>query len=164
MFKRAYKIGDSIYDPIIMMSASSNIAELYFSYNEKDSALFYVEKAYKISKETNSFDFVSKTLLLMSKIKGGDVGKEYLYEHIKLNDSLLNNERNIRNKFARIEFETDKIEAENIKITKERLLLLFLSIGLLLTLTLLYIVITQRAKNRKTGICPKATRGKRRNL
>ncbi len=155
MFKRAYKIADSIDDPIIMMSASSNIAELYFSYNEKDSALFYAEKAYKISKETNSFDFVSKTLLLLSKIKEGDVGKKYLFEHIKLNDSLLNNERNIRNKFARIEFETDQIEAENIKISRERLIFLVSSVGLLFTLLLLYIIISQRIKNRKLEFAKK---------
>ncbi len=149
MFKRAYKIADSIDDQIMIMSSSYNLAELYFSYNEKDSALFYVQKAYKISRETNSNDFVSKALLLLSKIKDGEDGKKYLFEHIKLNDSLLNNERNIRNKFARIEFETDQIEAENIQISKERLLFLLLSIGLLLTLSLLYIVITQRTKNRK---------------
>ena len=149
MFKSAYKIADSIDDHIMIMSASSNMAELYFSYGEKDSALFYAEKAYKISKETNSNDFVSKTLLLMSKIKEGDDGKKYLYEQIKLNDSLLNNERNIRNKFARIEFETDQIEAENIQISRERLIFLLSSIGLLITLILLYIIISQRSKNRK---------------
>lgn len=149
LFKRAYKIADSIEDDIMIMSSSSNLAELYFSYNENDSALFYAQKAYKISKETNSNDFVSKTLLLLSKIKEGDVGKKYLYKHIKLNDSLLNNERNIRNKFARIEFETDQIEAENIKISKERLIFLLSSIGLLVTLILIYIIITQRSKNRK---------------
>jgi len=149
MFKRAYKIADSIDDPIMMMSSSSNMAEFYFYNSEKDSAFFYAEKAYKISKETNSYDFVSKTLLLMSKIKEGDVGKKYLYEQIKLNDSLLNKERNIRNKFARIEFETDQIEAENKQISRERLIFLLSSIGLLITLILLYIIISQRSKNRK---------------
>ena len=149
MFKRAYKIADSIDDSIMMMSSSSNMAEFYFSNSEKDSAFFYAEKAYKISKETNSNDFVSKTLLLMSKIKEGDEGKKYLYEQIKLNDSLLNKERNIRNKFARIEFETDQIEAENKQISRERLIFLLSSIGLLITLILLYIIISQRSKNRK---------------
>ena len=155
LFKQAFKIGDSIEDPIIMMSASSNIAELYFENNQKDSALFYAEKAYKISKETNSNDFVSKSLLLLSKINEGELGKNYLYERIKLNDSLLKNERAIRNKFARIEFETDQIEAENIKISRERLIFLLISVVLLLTLTSLYIIITQRTKNRKLRFAQK---------
>jgi signal transduction histidine kinase len=154
-FKEAYKISDSIEDDVVKMAISEYFSEFLFSRSEKDSALFYAEKTYKISKELKSNDFVSKSLLLLSKINEGEVGKKYLYEHIKLNDSLLNNERNIRNKFARIEFETDKIEAENIKISKERLLFLLLSIGLLLTLTLLYIVITQRAKNRKLEFAQK---------
>jgi len=148
-FKEAYKISDSIKDEIVKMTISTYFSEFLFSRNEMDSALFYAEKTYKISKELKSNNFVSKSLLLLSKINEGEVGKKYLYEHIKLNDSLLNNERNIRNKFARIEFETDKIEAENIKISKERLIFLLSSIGLLITLLLLYIIINQRAKNRK---------------
>lgn len=149
MFKRAYKIADSINDPIMVMSISSNLGELFLSINEKDSALFYTEKAYSISKEIKFFDLVSKSLLQLSKIKEGEEGKKYLYDHIKLNDSLLNNERNIRNKFARTEFETDQIEAENVILTRQRLIFLLSSIGLLLTLVLLYIIISQRAKNRK---------------
>jgi signal transduction histidine kinase len=148
-FKEAYKISDSIDDDIVKMAISNYYSEYFLSRNTMDSALFYAKKAYNLGKETKSNNVISKSLLLMSKIKGGDVGKEFLNEHIKLNDSLLNNERNIRNKFARIEFETDQIEAENIRISRERLLFLLLSIGLMLTLTLLYIIISQRAKNRK---------------
>jgi signal transduction histidine kinase len=59
------------------------------------------------------------------------------------------NERSARNKFARIAFETDEIERENERITRERLWLLGLSIGLVMTLVLLYIVITQRSKNKE---------------
>ena len=148
-FKEAYKISDSIDDDIVKMAISNYYSEYFLSRNTMDSALFYAKKAYNLGKETKSNNVISKSLLLMSKIKGGDVGKEFLNEHIKLNDSLLNNERNIRNKFARIEFETDQIEAENIRISRERFLFLLLSIGLMLTLTLLYIIISQRAENRK---------------
>lgn len=148
-FKKAYKISDSIGDENIQMAISNYFSEYLLSRSNKDSALFYAENAYYLGKQTNSNNTISKSLLLMSKIKDGNEGKEYLYQHIKLNDSLLNSERNIRNKFARIEFETDRIEAENVRITRERLLFLILSIALMLTITLLYIVITQRAKNRK---------------
>ncbi|RLD25798.1 MAG: two-component sensor histidine kinase, partial [Bacteroidetes bacterium] len=148
-FIKAYRISDSIEDDIEKMKTANHFSEFLFSRNQKDSARFYAQLAYKISKKLKSNDFVSKSLLLLSKINEGEVGKKYLYEHIKLNDSLLNNERNIRNKFARIEFETDKIEAENIKISRERLIFLLSSVGLLLTILFLYIIISQRIKNRK---------------
>lgn len=148
-FKEAYKISDSIKDDIVKMKTANHFSEFLLFRNEKDSAQFYAQMAYKISKELKANDFVSKSLMLLSKIKEGEEGKKYLFEHIKLNDSLLNNERNVRNKFARIEFETEKIEAENVQISKERLIFLFSSIGLLITLLLLYIIINQRTKNRK---------------
>src|SRR5690606_15905789 len=64
-------------------------------------------------------------------------------------DSLLKHERSIRNKFTRIQYETDKIEEENIKIARERMWLLVTSIVLIISSFLIYIVITQRNKNRE---------------
>ena len=88
-------------------------------------------------------------LKVLSELKEGEEGKAYLNEHIKLSDSLLNVERNVRNKFARIEFETDKIEEDNARMTQQRMWLLIVSAVLLVTLFLLYIIITQRAKNKE---------------
>lgn len=88
-------------------------------------------------------------LKLMAKLDGGTKGIEYLNEHIRLGDSLLIKERNIRNKFARIEFETDRIQTENQQLSKERQIFLLSSVGLLVLLFLLYIIISQRSKNKE---------------
>ena len=88
-------------------------------------------------------------MLILADISEGEKGKLYLKQHIKLTDSLLDIERNVRNKFARIEFDSEQLEAENKQISKENLYLLILSIGLLLTAILVYVLISQRAKNRK---------------
>jgi len=66
-----------------------------------------------------------------------------------LSDSLLRNERQARDKFTRIEFETDQIIAEKEQISKERLIFLLSSIGLLIAAILIYIIISQRAKNKQ---------------
>ncbi|WP_347923986.1 tetratricopeptide repeat protein [Pontimicrobium sp. SW4] len=148
-FKLAYKISDSLNYSLGLMEITKDMAEFYFSIDKKDSAFLLSKENYKLGKETNSNDIVLKSLKLMSDIEGGSLGKYYLDEYIKLNDSLVQNERAARDKFARIEFDTDKIEENNLQLSKERQLLLLISIGLLISLTLLYVIISQRAKNRK---------------
>ncbi|PWI31068.1 two-component sensor histidine kinase [Flavobacteriaceae bacterium LYZ1037] len=149
MFDEAYKMSDSLQDPYSIMSVSLNASEFYNDLNNKDSALFFANRAYNLSKENKTNDVILRSLMLKSKIEDDVKAKTYLTEYVNLSDSLLNNERAIRNKFARIEFETDQIVERSKQIAKERLWLLILSIGLILTLLLLYIIVSQRTKNKE---------------
>jgi len=81
---------------------------------------------------------------------------EYTKKYIALNDSLQNVERATRNKFARIEFETDEIlnekntiEAEKEKISSQRWFILICSVIVFIILGLLYITRMQHAKNKE---------------
>jgi signal transduction histidine kinase len=148
-FKKAYKISDSIQYQSGLISVMNDMSEFYSAIGKKDSALVLSKKAYRLAKDANSNNKVLKSLMALSKLEGGLNGKKYLEEYIKLNDSLLENERAIRNKFARVKFEVDKIEADNERLAKERLLFLSIAAVLLLSASLLYIVIAQRSKNRK---------------
>jgi len=149
MFLEAYQMSDSLQDPYSIMSVSLNASEFYNNLENKDSALFFVNRAYNIAKETKTNDVILKSLMLKTEIEDESKAKTYLIEYVILSDSLQNKERNIRNRFARIEFETDQIVERNKQIAKERLWLLILSIGLILTLLLLYIIVTQRNKNKE---------------
>ncbi|MCX7550963.1 tetratricopeptide repeat-containing sensor histidine kinase [Xanthomarina sp. F2636L] len=149
MFAEAYRISDSINDPYSIMSVSLNASRFYKDLEKKDSALFYANRAYNLSKETNTNDVILQSLMLKSNIEDAANAKTYLTEYVNLSDSLQNKERAIRNKFARIEFETDQIVERSKQIAKERLWLLILSIGLIFTLLLLYIIVNQRTKNKE---------------
>ena len=149
MLKTAYKLSDSLDDQITKLTVTLDLSKFYKGINQNDSALFYAQKSYSVSKERNNNDILLESMLILSDLKPGDEGKKYLNEHIKLSDSLLFKERAARNKFARIAFETDEIERENERITRERMWLMVLSGGLILTLILLYIIITQRSKNKE---------------
>src|SRR5690606_41426159 len=85
---------------------------------------------------------------VVAEVEDDSIAVEYYSKYIKLNDSIIKNERAIRDKFTRIQYETDKIEEENIKITRERMWLLVTSIVLTVSFFLLYIVISQRNKNK----------------
>ncbi|MDG1728303.1 MAG: sensor histidine kinase [Algibacter sp.] len=149
LYFKALKVTDSVspkgYNSIII---NQHLAEYFNSISNKESAKYYAYKAKSISESYHNDDLL-KSLLLLSEIEDGDTATKHLRAYIKLNDSLQKAERTIRNKFARIRFETKQIELENIQITKERLWLLIISIVVVLASLLLYIVISQRNKNRE---------------
>ena len=149
MFQEAYKISDTIQDKIRQLEVNIDMAKFYEALGRNEKALPYAINAYKLAKETSTNDILLESMVVLSELLPGEEGKKYLNEHIKLSDSLLFNERAARNKFARIAFETDEIEQENARISRERMWLMALSGGLILTLILLYIIITQRSKNKQ---------------
>ncbi|WP_353779648.1 tetratricopeptide repeat protein [Winogradskyella sp. 3972H.M.0a.05] len=149
MFNEAYAISDSLEDDITKLAVSIDLTKFYLHQQDKDLATNYGLKSYDLAKKISSNDILLESMILLSKLKEGEEGKRYLNEHIKLSDSLLNVERNKRNKYARIELETDELEAENVRISQQRLWLTALSISLLIAVALVYVVITQRAKNKE---------------
>ncbi|RNC87732.1 MAG: tetratricopeptide repeat-containing sensor histidine kinase [Winogradskyella sp.] len=149
MFYEAYNLSEKLDDDVTKLAVTIDLSKFYKKLELKDSTLKYAEKAYNLSKRISSNDILLESMVLLSGLKEGEEGKAYLIEHIKLTDSLLQVERNVSNKFARIELETDQIEAKNEQISKENFYLLLLSAGLLLTGILVYVLISQRAKNKE---------------
>ncbi|OBX23088.1 MULTISPECIES: ATP-binding protein [Bizionia] len=149
MLHEAYRISDSLDDELSRMSVALNASEFYLDEGVMDTALNYANIAYTRGKESLINDVTLNALLLKSKIESPEKSVNYLNEYIHLNDSLVNKERAIRNKFARIEFETEQVELENQQISRERLWLMILSAGLIITFILVYIIVTQRAKNKE---------------
>lgn len=149
LFKEAYDISYSVDDDVTKLAVNIDLAKYHLDREQNTNSLIYANQAYKIAKDISSNEILLEALMVLSKLKEGEEGKTYLYEYIKLGDSLLNVERNVTNKFARIEFETDKVEQENERMSQQRMWLLVIASGLLVTLFLLYIIITQRAKNKE---------------
>jgi len=156
LFRKSFEILESEEDIQEIMIASVYFSEYFLNQGSLDSAFSYAEKSYSIAKQLNANQYILNSLMLKSKIKEGEASKQYLYEHIKLNDSLVLAERSNRNKFARIDFETNEIkqenklfEQENTRISKKNQMLIITSIGLLITLFFLYIIKTQREKNKE---------------
>ena len=148
LYHRALKICDSINDDYRAIEISIHLSEYFQSINKQDSAQYYAYAAKNYATKYHNDDYL-KTLLHLSQIEEDSLVVKYYHEYITLNDSLVNNERAIRNKFARIRYETKEIERRNVQISKERLYLLILSIALILTIFLIYSTISQRAKNKE---------------
>ncbi|GGD21558.1 tetratricopeptide repeat-containing sensor histidine kinase [Hyunsoonleella pacifica] len=149
IYLRALRITESSslsnYNSIII---NQHLAEYYNNTGKKDSARYYAYKAKRISEKYHNDDLL-KSLMLLSKIENGKKAAKHLRAYVKLSDSLQRAERKIRNKSARIRFETKQIEQENIRIARERMWLFITSSVLLVAGVLVYIIISQRAKNKE---------------
>ncbi len=148
-FKRALKISDSIDNQFTKLATSIDLAKFYKANEVDELALFYAKQSYNISGAIPINDLYLESMLLLADLTEGEESKSYLESHIKLSDSLLTIERNVGNKFARIKFETDELEAENKQFARDKLFLTILSVALIITALLVYIVISQRAKNKE---------------
>jgi len=149
MFKQAYHLSDSLEDARTKLAVAIDFAKFYKGMEKTEQALQYAEESYAIAKSISSNDILLESMLILSELKSGEEAKSYLHQHIRLSDSLLNHERGIRNKFARVKFETDQIELENERMATEKMWWIISSIVLLLTSILVYIIITQRNKNKE---------------
>lgn len=135
-----------------LMYANQYYGEYLLAKDKSALALAHISKAYTLAKELSANESILNTLLLKAKIVDDSTSKTYLLSHIELNDSLLLKERLIRNKFARIDYETDVIKKEKEIITKQRLWLLLISAILLISLFLLYSIKTHRSRKREIEV------------
>ncbi|QXP60298.1 tetratricopeptide repeat-containing sensor histidine kinase [Olleya sp. HaHaR_3_96] len=149
LYRQAFNLSDSIFDKNIKKSVSLNLSDYFKSTNQLDSAAYYSSMAYNSGKDLKDYKTILKALYQKSKIEKGESSKEYLFEYIKLNDSLLLAERSVRNKFMKIDFETAEIKEENQEMSRQRLWLIIISMGLLGVLFFLYVIKTQREKNKE---------------
>ncbi|WNH14063.1 tetratricopeptide repeat protein [Thalassobellus suaedae] len=147
LFTEAYNIFCDL-DLFYEISGSGNdMAEFYLDTNKKTKALFYSKRSYEYGKKANEYKEVLRALKMLSKLYEGNEGKAYLYEHIKLNDSLIDVERASRNKYARIQFETDQYIKETKRLSTQNILIIAIGSISILVLGLLYFIKLQKTKN-----------------
>lgn len=96
-----------------------NLSDYYKHFNNLKKAKYYANEALKYAKETHNNKFWLETLQKLSKLTSGEQSKNYLQEYIILNDSLIQKERQLKNQFAKIRYETDKKEKENTLLKAE---------------------------------------------
>lgn len=124
------------------------LADYFNVINEKDSALSYAQSAYKKAKDSGILSLHLDAVDALVKIDKANFVK-HSKERIQLSDSLLNTERKIAEKFARIEFETDEIILEKEKAEQEREQMLLILVLVLFSGGLLLIILWQRNKQKQ---------------
>lgn len=147
-FKKSLKIKDSLGDSRGLAITYFELSEYYL--NQKDTALALINAQFakNISKRTSNNRRLLESLELMAKLDPIN-SNLYTHEYIRLNDSLISEERAIRNKFTRIRFETDEFIEQNELLTRQRQLWFGIAVALLILAALILITLDQRRKNQK---------------
>ncbi|MEZ4852947.1 ATP-binding protein [Flavobacterium sp.] len=147
-FKEALAVRDSINDVNGKINSRIHIAEYFLENKDTAQAFKYNNEAYTLAKKANYNQDVLTTLNLFTEIAPKE-GLQYAKEYIKLTDSLQEQERNSRNKFARIEYETDEIIGEKKALSEEKTRILLGSVGTIFIVILLYVVLYQQSKQKE---------------
>ncbi|WP_405610368.1 tetratricopeptide repeat protein [Polaribacter sp. Asnod1-A03] len=111
--KRNYKRG--------LVITHSNLAEFYDVNNNTKKAIYHAKKGLEVAKSISYNRYTLENLVRLSKIIKGEKGRLFLEEHYILNDSLFKRERFLKNQFAKVRYETEKKEAENIYLKEENI-------------------------------------------
>lgn len=109
--KKNFEDNDSINYAYGKITTNIRIAEYYISQKDSEAAISHAFEANKLANEIEEYSYQLETLLLLSVVDKTGEGV-HLREYIRLNDSINNEERREREKFARIAFETDEISKE----------------------------------------------------
>lgn len=148
VFLKALGIRDSISHESGKIVSHLHLGE-YLLYNQDTlKGLEQIQLAKKLSEEFHSYGDLMESLLFLAKIDTHN-SNQYLSEYISLNDSLQNEERSIRNKFARIRFETDEFIAENEVLVQKNFWIITGAVIILILSLLVYIIKIEKGRNRK---------------
>jgi signal transduction histidine kinase len=154
-FNETLKIGDSIQSIPIQITAKTYLGEFYLAQKDTLKAKTYLKDAQLLSHKNNIFEDELKILQLLA-LANPQNESFYSNRYIELNDSLQNIERATRDKYARIEFETDEIsqqknvvESENDKLTQRIWVISGFTFLILLVVVLWFLNKSQKNKTRE---------------
>ncbi|MEB8345658.1 sensor histidine kinase [Flavobacteriaceae bacterium KMM 6898] len=147
-FSKALQIQDSIRDIISMSLTNYYMAEYALAKKDTNSAITFAKKSNSLAKKSTNNKRILESLELISKLDTKNA-PQYVQEYIRLNDSLQKEERQIRNKFARIEFETDQFIEQNQLLARQKQLWLGVAVGLFFLAIAIVSIISLRIKNQK---------------
>ena len=146
-FYESLNIRDSINDFMGIAMNKLHLAEYYISIKDSAKAKQFAFEVSELSEKTQNYRELLPSLLLLSKLDTKNSAK-YIDKYVRLNDSLNRQERTIRNKFARIQFQTDEFIVKNKKLSQANETILIVSILTILFGVLLYIIRSQRVRNK----------------
>jgi two-component system NarL family sensor kinase len=155
LIQESIKIKDSLGLDSSKATCYISLAEYYWLKNDTLASLSAASKSRTIALERSDNEQLLETLEFLTKIDVKNASKHAL-AYYTLNHRLQNEERQARNKFARIRFETDEFIAENGVLSEEKQVLsrqkqiwAAVAAGFFLLGLAVYIIVDQRSKNQK---------------
>ncbi len=148
LFQKAIRIQDSIGDISGISRSYYSLGEFYHLTNNTTEALKSIKKARRLAEQSSNNKRILSSLEFLSRLDPANA-VSYTQAYIKLNDSLQQEERKARNKFARIRFETNETLEQNRLLARQKQLWTGISIAVGLLAIAAFLFFDQRAKNQK---------------
>lgn len=111
------KIRDSLGIAMGSVSSKINIGEYYLIKKDTAKGFTFLKEGYLAAKKLKSSSHTIEALKLFMEYDSKNKAY-YTNQYLKINDSVQQVERQTRNKFARIAYETDVIEEKNVVLSK----------------------------------------------
>ncbi|RZL41245.1 MAG: tetratricopeptide repeat protein, partial [Pedobacter sp.] len=148
LFFEALKIRDSFNIVPGIILNNIHLSEYYAYKKDTTKAVKYATRAYEVANQNNE---VRDVLLVLKQLSNVEPKKalQYSAEYYKIDDSLKLAERKIKNKFSRIEYETEELVLEKEKLVEQRKTLIYIGLGIILLGVFIYVIRSQAARNRE---------------
>jgi signal transduction histidine kinase len=146
-FKQALSLAKKENDELGYLYIVVDFGEYHIATNDTLKARELFNEALLLSKKLNNGKEILKSLDFLS-IADKSNTSNYKTEYIRINDSIIKKQRENREKFARIEYETDKVVEEN-KILSNKNILLLLGFTISIVIFLIVIVIREKISRKK---------------
>lgn len=124
------------------------LSEYYAAIKDTAKALSFAKEAVSLSKSFRNSGDILVSLKQLSKVDPKNA-LQYTQEYIQISDSMQLLERQTRNKFAKIAYETEEITQEKEAAVKKNWIISAIASGIILVLVLLLIIKMQRAKQKR---------------
>lgn len=133
----------------------------YYTKKQQDSALFYANKMYSVSKKIKSPDDQLEALQKLIKLSPPKETRQYFEIYQKLDDSVQTARNAAKNQFALIRYETEKHKADNLTLQKEnteKTYQLILLIGTGILSSIVGVILYKKRKQRLEAAAQNAIR------
>ncbi len=141
-FVESIKLANNNNDKLGYLYKIIDFGEYHLATKDTVKARELFNEALLLSKKLNNGKEILKSLDFLSKTDKFNASN-YKTEYIRINDSIIKKQRENREKFARIEYETGKVVEENKVLTTKNLLLL---LGLMISVLAILVVIIIKNK------------------
>lgn len=148
MFFESLKIVESIGIESDILYKKIHIGEYFLTQKDTIKSIQSLKEANLLAIKIKNSNEILTSLKLLSKL---DKKNRLFYtnEYIKVSDSINTAQKNTHNKYARIEYETSRIEDENKILTRKNFYILIVSFGLILLLVIIIVLRYLEFKNKE---------------
>lgn len=148
MFFESLRIVDSIGLTSDILYKKIHLGEYFLTQKDTGRSIQNLKEAKQLAIKIKNSNEILASLKLLSQL---DKKNQLFYanEYIKVSDSINLVQKNAHNKYARIEYETSRIEDENKVLTKNNFYILIISFVLVLVLIIIIVLRYLKYRNKE---------------